>query len=421
MRRIELVLFVSGVLAFSACGSSGGGGKDAGAGKGGHGGGGSGGSTAGSGGSTAGSGGSTAGSGGSTAGSGGSTAGMDGGAGTGAAGTTDAGDAPTDMAKSDATDATDAPVLSAEATRGQYLVGVLGCSGCHTPNKTGDAGTGPDTTRLFAGVDCFAKDTATNGCLSSANLTPDATGIKNLTDAQVMNAFRHGIDPDSTDAGTIYLFANMPWYQFTNLSDTDAMDIVAYLRSLPAVPHAEVAPTGFFATPLTAPQWTPVLLANLPNAASADGGTDGGGTDAGASSIDNGKYFASLLCVTCHTVNTGTATPLMLDAAKAFQGGKTANVTVTVPADGGVDGGDAGTTTASKSIESANLTPDVTGLAGWSTAQISNAIINATDNMSRSICGMRKNTAIKAQDALDIANYLQAIPAVANTPTPTCY
>jgi len=127
----------------------------------------------------------------------------------------------------------------------------------------------------------------------------------------------------------------------------------------------------------------------------------------------------------------------MLDATKAYQGGKTANVSVTVPvdggaadggaADGGADAGDGGATdaattmTVSKSIESANLTPDVTGLQAWTAAQISTAITAATDNMNRSICGMRANKAITASDATDIANYLKAIPAVANTPTPTCY
>src|SRR5438045_1640768 len=55
-------------------------------------------------------------------------------------------------------DATDAPVvLTAEQSRGQYLVNsVLGCSGCHTPQKAG--GGGPDMTKFLAGNDCFAKD-----------------------------------------------------------------------------------------------------------------------------------------------------------------------------------------------------------------------------------------------------------------------
>jgi mono/diheme cytochrome c family protein len=334
-------------------------------------------------------------------------------------------DMATDAPSDKPSDAADAAVLSPEAMRGHYLVAVLGCSGCHTPQKAG--GGGPDLTKFLSGVDNFAHDTASNGTLSSANLTPDPTGIKNLTDTQIINAFTKGIDPDSTDGGTIYLFANMPWYQFSNLTTTDAMDIVAYLRSLTPVAHAEVAPTGFFATPLTAPQWTPVTLASLPDAVTPDGGADGG-SDAGTASTTNGKYFAGLLCVTCHTVNTSSTNPLMLDATKAYQGGRTATVSVVVPVDGGADAGDAGdagdaatTMTVSKQIESANLTPDDTGLSGWTTGEISTAITTAKDKMARSICGMRANTAIKAQDATDIAAYLQAIPAVANTPTPTCY
>ena len=79
------------------------------------------------------------------------------------------------------------------------------------------------------------------------------------------------------------------------------------------------------------------------------------------------------------------------------------------------------TVTVTRSVGSANLTPDVTGLAGWTAPQISTAITAAKDNMNRSICGMRALTGITASDATDIANYLQAIPPVANTPTPTCY
>jgi hypothetical protein len=129
--------------------------------------------------------------------------------------------------------------------------------------------------------------------------------------------------------------------------------------------------------------------------------------------------MAGLLCVTCHTVNTAANSPKMLDAAKAFQGG--VSTSVTVPAtDGGVDAGDGGTMT--ESIESANLTPDSTGLAGWTADQIATAITAAKDKMNRSICGMRANSTIgTTNDPKDIAAYLQAIPAVANTPTPTCY
>ncbi len=411
MRRLELCLLVSGVLAFSACGGSDNPSKDGGAGKGGHGGGGSGGAGTGGGGNGG------AGTGGSGGGGTGGTAGMD--AGVDVTPTTDApvGDVASDLASDLASGEThDGPTdgvpLSAAAMRGQYLVGVLGCAGCHTANLAGKA--------------TFATDTATNGALASANLTPDATGIKNLTDQQVIDAFTKGIYPGATDAGTQYLFANMPYYQFATLTTADATDIVAYLRSVAPVSLMAVD-TGLFATRPTAAQWTLNTLAGLPNAATPDGGVDGG-ADAAVASTSNGKYLASLVCATCHTVNTAATTPpFALDETKGYQGRKIVNITQTVPVDGGADGGDAGdagdaatTTMVTESIESANLTPDVTGLAGWTAPQISTAITTAKDKLSRQICGMRANS-MTALDATDIANYLQAIPAVANTPTPTCY
>ena len=285
-------------------------------------------------------------------------------------------------------------------------MGVLGCTGCHTADLGGKA--------------AFAHDTATNGDLASANLTNDPTGIKAFSDQAVVDAFTKGIDPDKVDGGTVYLFANMPWYQFATLSSTDALDIVAYLRSVPPVSRSAAAGTGVFATQPTTPQWTTHTLAQLPNPVGTDGGVDGG-----TSNQMNGKYFASLLCVNCHTVTTGTA-PTMFDITKVFQGGKSASVTVTTPIDAGADAGDAGpdaATTMSKTVtvETANLTPDSTGLSTWSAAQITAAVQKAQDKMSRTICGMRANAGISAQDAMDVAAYLQSIPAVANATGLSCY
>ncbi len=424
MRRFELSLLLCGVVAFSAaCGSSGSSNPDAGkAGSGGHAGG-TAGTTgdAGTGGSTAG----TTGTGGTDAGAGGSTS--------------DGGDAAVDAPKDMTGDATDGSVLSLSEQRGQYLVkSVLGCAGCHTPQLAG--GGGPDNSKFLSGVDCFAKDTGT-GCLASANLTSDDTGIANQTDQQVKDAFTKGMYHANADGGTAYLFSNMPYYQFANLTDADASAIVAYLRTLAAVVHTAPAPTGTFATRPTAAQWAAVPLASYPAATAPDAGaTDGGATDAGATdagvpSASNGRYLAALMCSTCHSVNAtvdgGAAVPTMLDMAKLFQGGKTFNTTVTVPVDGGADGGadagadaatDAATTmTISKAIQSANLTPDTTGLKTWTPAQIVAAIKTGKDEAGRTICSpMRPFPGLTDSDATDIATYLQEIPAAVNAITMTC-
>jgi mono/diheme cytochrome c family protein len=320
----------------------------------------------------------------------------------------------TDLASDTATDATDADGSSLTPTeaRGQYLTSVLGCVSCHTPKLTGGA---LDTANLFAGVDC-TPDTSGN-CLSTPNLTPDTTGIKNDTDQQVIDAFRAGKDPDapspsdggadggSPDAGSpdgsvdggapAYLFANMPYYQFANLTDADAQAIVAYLRSLKAVSHAPKANAGTFATQPTSPQWTPADPTKLPSA----------GADASADAA-NGKYLATLLCATCHTENVtagdgGTVTPFHIDETKGFQGGKASTITV----DGGI-----------MSFQSANLTPDATGIKDWTAADLVTAITTAKDKAGKTLCSpMRANAAITTNDATAIADYLLSLVPVANT------
>jgi hypothetical protein len=72
-------------------------------------------------------------------------------------------------------------------------------------------------------------------------------------------------------------------------------------------------------------------------------------------------------------------------------------------------------------VESANLTPDSTGIMSYSQAQLTTAVQGAKDKMSRSICGMRANSGISAQDAMDLAGYLLSIPPVSNATGLTCY
>ncbi len=289
---------------------------------------------------------------------------------------------------------------SVPAARGEYLVkSVLGCTGCHTPQLAG--GGGPDMTKFLSGVECFAKDPTTMGCLNSANLTNDDTGLKKKTDQQIKDAFTKGLDPDAPTPGSEYLFAQMPYYQFANLSDDDANAIVAYLRTVPAVVHEAENGAPFDKQP-TAAQWTPVVPANLPapvNAAPAD-----------AASAANGKYLATLACATCHTANTNATSPLQLDASKGFQGGKEFTTSLMV-----------NNVPTSKKIQSANLTPDTTGLKDWTAAQIANAIKTDKDDKSVMLCSpMRGLPNITDQDAMDIAVYLKAIPPVANQRTEMC-
>ena len=141
--------------------------------------------------------------------------------------------------------------------RGQYLVNsVLGCTGCHTPQ--GGAS--------LSGTDCFVKS-GTTGCLSSANLTNDPSGAhephRSADQGRVHEGHR------SRASRGKFLFSNMPYYQFGNLTDADANAIVAYLRTVPGVSHTVQAATAPFDVQPTAADWAAGRPDALPSAGSA--------------------------------------------------------------------------------------------------------------------------------------------------------
>lgn len=107
-----------------------------------------------------------------------------------------------------------------QAAIGAEFVLQRGCGRCHDSV----AGT-------LAGNDVAVVDTMA----FPANLTPDrTTGIGGWADAQIIRAFRYGIDNHNDE-----LCPAMP--RFADIGDVEADAIVAYLRSLPSVMHAVTA------------------------------------------------------------------------------------------------------------------------------------------------------------------------------------
>lgn len=101
-------------------------------------------------------------------------------------------------------------------TRGAYLVHAGGCVSCHT--VTGGV--------PFAGGRALATPF---GTFYSPNITPDRdTGIGKWSDADFRHALRDGVRPDRAR-----YFPVFPYPSFTNITDTDAQAIKAYLFSLP--------------------------------------------------------------------------------------------------------------------------------------------------------------------------------------------
>ena len=124
---------------------------------------------------------------------------------------------------------------------GSYLVNAVGsCNDCHScpsyapghnpyPPVSGDGAINA-ATYLAGGVDF--------GPFTSANLTPDASGVpvEGATFDQFKAALRTGADPHQ--AGNILQV--MPWPVLRNMSDGDLLAIYTYLS---AIPHADTPTT----------------------------------------------------------------------------------------------------------------------------------------------------------------------------------
>ena len=114
------------------------------------------------------------------------------------------------------TEAVQGPDPSNVLARGKYLT-TLGC-GCHN-----------DSEKLpYAGGEVL---TGPWGEVTSANLTPDPSGISYYSEETFITALRTGY------VGARELKSIMPYGEFKNLSDDDLKAIFAYLKTLTPVHH----------------------------------------------------------------------------------------------------------------------------------------------------------------------------------------
>ena len=115
----------------------------------------------------------------------------------------------------------------AQIARGRYLVGIAGCSDCHTPGgMTGAA----DMKRYLGGSD-VGFSIPGEGVYVGENLTPDKeTGLGAWTSDQIVTAIRNGKRPDGSELSGV-----MPYASFSRLTDEDAAAIAAFLESIPPV------------------------------------------------------------------------------------------------------------------------------------------------------------------------------------------
>ncbi len=117
------------------------------------------------------------------------------------------------------------PDISTPEKRGAYLVQLGACQWCHTLRDA--------NRRLLSGLEFGGGDLIANpfSQASSANLTPDPSGISYYDEAQFLKTMRTG------KVGARKISPNMPWWFFGQMNDDDLKAIFAYLRTLKPVHH----------------------------------------------------------------------------------------------------------------------------------------------------------------------------------------
>jgi mono/diheme cytochrome c family protein len=107
---------------------------------------------------------------------------------------------------------------------GQYLVTLGGCGDCHTQQERGQPVAGFE----YAGGWLMRGPW---GQVSTANITPEASGISYYDEALFLNVMRTGY------VKARKLNSIMPFGAFKNLTDDDLKAIFAYLRTVKPVKH----------------------------------------------------------------------------------------------------------------------------------------------------------------------------------------
>lgn len=267
------------------------------------------------------------------------------------------------------------PEHTASAAYGAYLFDAAGCKGCHT--ATGEGAV------LAAGGRALKTPF---GVFYGPNITPHPEhGIGGWSDADFIRALRQGVAPDGSDYYPVF-----PYPSFTGMTDSDMLDLKAYLDSLepaavPNRPHAVPLPLKF--RPALA-VWKLLNLRQGPLAPE------------GGRSKDwlRGRYLVRALghCSECHT-------------PRDPMGGPVADMFL------------AGTRSGPEGKPIPNITPhDGTGIGGWKANDIAFLLeigmIQDGDFVGGAMGEVVEESTAKltAEDRAAIAEYLLSLPAVEN-------
>jgi mono/diheme cytochrome c family protein len=263
------------------------------------------------------------------------------------------------------------------AKKGQYIFSLAGGCACHTvPRGVFNAGG-----RAFP---------IPLGKVYSTNITQDReTGLGNWTDHQIREALIKGRRP-----GGRRIIPVMPYEAYSGMAQEDILALVAYLRTLKAVPK----PTPQLETlaPFVRSVGVPLYLKAFSRFSTAP-------VEAPTRGVARGRYLVEhvSLCGDCHTPRNFIGVPNR-DLYLAGAAAKGNPLGVDVP----------------------NITPDkATGIGNWKREDIAELLHigikpdfdNVQGLMAEVIQGAPHGFKdMKREDALAIADYLKSIPPLKN-------
>lgn len=223
--------------------------------------------------------------------------------------------------------------------RGEYLTnGILMCFVCHSPRDSSQPGFPPIESKKGSGAIVYETP---DSRLVAPNITPDKeTGAGTWTDDMFARAIREGIGHDGRA-----LSLPMYWKSFSELSDEDLASVIVYLRTIPPVknklPKRKLSPEREKRLQRSSkPLLHPVKAPDLSNL------------------LIRGRYFIKVAdCAGCHT-GWDKRNP-------GFFGG----------------GNKLRRLNDTSHIFSVNITPDSTGLKGW-TPELFTDILKTGKNLT---------------------------------------
>ncbi len=276
---------------------------------------------------------------------------------------------------------------------GEYIVQHIdACADCHSPQGA----QGIDYSKALQGNPSFADLDGIPGNGTGNVPTPNLTLLKTegWTKADIKDAILNGKRSAARNGG---IFPIMPYFVFHNMSDSDANAVVDYIFQLTPIGNEmtdrEPLPTPISLLPLPIAPFDPKTLpdTSLPK------------TDPNYEKAVLGKYMSSEvgICVECHSERVPQTQAL--DVTKLFAGGESFFI-----------GGPFGTVT------SLNITPDQSGIKGWTAANVQATILTGKDKAGMSLCPPMPFGPLGAfggmdpAQALAIGYYLTTIPGVKN-------